>query len=374
MNWSILKPIKPLRPFKPYLRNKKYLFGISFFLATLVSILIYNADLYFARTSVKNLSLQLARQIATQAESLSLVAQERNTPDPVAWAATYLNQGTEPKVFEISKIKGTSFQERENYGFYPHDLIFKYFKIIKSEDLSAIQMVIHLNYNGFLGSKSRMTNDAFLLFFFLGCISLIYFILKPHDLHTVEDSESLRSKLKPWLQEAKKLLAFLGIRIRDFLKFAEKIIQATIKSRDSLESLKERIHSELYEMEEGRTLIQEAEKLAVDAEAKVLNLIIETAQWGDKGKAFSAQAEELHKLVQKIRQLCQKTESKLRHLETQIQPWSTDLDIAYQFFNDVMQSSNEIQGNLTLATASLSEQAKHIQKIAGELQMTNVKK
>ncbi|MBI3535677.1 MAG: hypothetical protein HY072_09375, partial [Deltaproteobacteria bacterium] len=83
-----------------YLRSKKYRFLISLATTILLISCVYNIDLYLEHQNLNENALSLSRQVALQAESLSLNAAERNQADPIGWATTYLNQGTEPKLFE----------------------------------------------------------------------------------------------------------------------------------------------------------------------------------------------------------------------------------------------------------------------------------
>ncbi len=348
-----------------YWLNNRYRLLAACVVAFLVTGAVRIVDHFRANIAVSDSTLPWARQISSQVEGLSLVAKEKNESDPIAWAAEKFNQGAEPRIVKVTKWKGPPGKAKEIYELDEFDRYFKYSRVLLPEEGLGVQIIVDTGYTGFLGSKTRFSNDvAFTLFFFMMMAVFAVLFKKPP---VRKEDPQFKQKVRVWIQGAKTLLTEFGANIRDFLRAVHHLANSVSKSRETLGTLRERIVSETHELQDARHSLQEAGEMGSQAEALALNLVIAANRMGEGGKELTGMIEELHGVIQKLRQLNQKNETTIQNIEAQVQPWATDMDIAFQFYEDVFNTLQEMNGGIEKTSASLGNQVKHIQSFTSEV-------
>jgi hypothetical protein len=89
--------------------------------------------------------------------------------------------------------------------------------------------------------------------------------------------------------------------------------------------------------------------------------VIEAARLGPEGQHLSGAAEQLYKLVQRMRKQNQANEGTMARIEVQLEPWATDADLAFQSYEDVFRATGAMDGHIRKTTETLLAQAKMIQ-------------
>jgi len=219
--------------------------------------------------------LHWSRQITQQTESLSLYAREKNEQDPISWAVKYLMVGDETRPLWIKPYyESQGNTHTENFTFNSSKGDFYYSKILNPETGQGIQLKIHSEPIGFLGTNSIWTNDAVLLITFL----LIYGsamaitsgkvnspsgetlpLSEPADVSndapmdktqepdatpipapvapapsSAADPSDWKAPILIWIQDAKKVLMNLGLSIKTMTQEAKNLAEVVSKSRNSL--------------------------------------------------------------------------------------------------------------------------------------------
>jgi len=356
----------------------------------------YRWDEIASRSRFEDSSLTWGRQIVAQAEGLALAHPEGGAGAGLRWAAEELNLGKEPRAYRVGlfekdgtpsrspahspslspsndQLSGTQANSQEHYGVDPVNGGFDYFKVLDPIAGTGLKVSILRSYAGFLGATRKVSNDLltlaagalFLSLFF--CISqalIQYFNLTP----AAQEQGALRSTILNWVKDARGLLTQLGLHVREMLKEAQKLAVAAASSRDALGQLRDRIHMGLTDLHQGRQALKEADAPATQAEVIALNLVIEAAKLGDHGKHFSRMAEDLHRLVQKVRKITQRNEKVVAGLEVEMEPLATDADLAFHSYDDVFSATQGMDAHIRKTTETLVDQAKLIKSVNSDLQ------
>ena len=318
------------------------------------------------RVEENTLQLQFARQIAAQAEGLALAAKEKGEADPIAWAVHFLTQGPEPRVFHVSNVNtGPSTSATENYALDHDNGTFDYTKILFPETGRGIQVQSRFFKAGFLGAHTKLENDFSVGGLFSGLWLILF--LGSASVFGLTKEKILKRAILEWIAEAKPMLTGLGTHIRDLVKNAQQLAAATGKSRRTITTLRDDIHSKINDMKKAREHLIEAEEIAAVTETHALNAVIEATRLGDPGKHIAEVSEELHKLVQKFRSLSRKSDTLVQQLEFKLEPWSTNADQAFHSYDDVHKTTEELDGTISKTTDSLMNQAKLVQTLSQRL-------
>ncbi len=305
-----------------------------------------------------------SRQVAAQAEGMFLAARQKGERDPIGWATSFLTQGTEPRAMRIVKFQADSGGLPENYDYRREAGQFEFQKVFTPEDGYGVKITIQLPYVGFLGAKSRFAGDAAAFFFCVASFCLLFagamwkWGPKPDF--------RIKALIRVWLGEFKTVLTQLGVHIREMVREAQNLAVAAAKSKSATGELRDRIHGGINDLREGREALKEAVQSAAHAEAKALNIAIEASKLGE-GSSLGALAEDLHRLVQKIRKLSQTGEACLGRVEVGMEPLATDADLAFHSYEDVFRATNEMDGHIRKTTETILGQARMMQSLNGEL-------
>ncbi|MBY0471819.1 hypothetical protein K2X30_11690 [bacterium] len=346
-------------------------------IALSITIVFYIVSRHHSVNRELSLALSWARQVSVQAESLALDARQRGEGDSLNWAAKLLNQGTEPRLLRVSRMQGDSDDlivktnaRNEGYRINGVTNVFEFQKMIFPEDSrknGGIRILIQLDYLGFLGTRSKFSNDLAAFLLFALCWTALYFAYRRWAYGRKRGDSYVRQIVLDWVGKARIVLTALGGHIRNMVKEAQSLTVAAAKSRQSLGDLRERIHGGIRDIREGRQALKENERTATHAEVIALNLAVEAARTGEEGRYLLSMAEELHRMIQKLKKLNEKCEATIAKIEVQLEPWSTDADMAFHSYDDVFRAAQVMDGHIRRTTESILHQAQHIHSLNQDL-------
>ena len=208
-------------------------------------------------------SLHMARQIADQAQSLSLYARERQENNPVGWATRFLNSGIQNRPIKIlPTLIGTGSIEGERYRVNEkgHSLI--YVRRLFEETGEGVQVDIQMEYVGFLGAHSVEINDLLVAALFIFTYFAIHLGFKwrshsenvaavvstglvSHASVAGQDlipfkgirQEYLEKLVGSWVLEARTGLIQIGMNIKSMTQEAKGLVSMSSKSKRHIEQI-----------------------------------------------------------------------------------------------------------------------------------------
>jgi hypothetical protein len=310
--------------------------------------------------------LSWARQVASQADGMSLKARESGEKDPVGWAVNFLAQGVEPRQVRINKVLQTENSAgAETYSLDRDAAVLDYTKILSPESGAGVHVQVYLGYTGFLGARSELGGDLLGLTFFTFCFALL--ALTTARFFGFDDTSKIRFLVSGWVGGAKSQLTRLGVHIREMVRQSQRLAASAGKSRQLVGELRTKIHGGLNELHESRQFFQEFEAAAAKAEGLALSAMIEATRIGGDAMRVSDMAKEVHRCVQAMREATKKGQSMLVRMERKIEPWAMDSDLAYHAFDDVKEATDTLSQHIRATTETLIGQAKMIQSLHNDL-------
>ncbi len=333
-------------------------------LATTGTVLLdrQRSDVHQSRTG-----LAWARQIATQAWGMTLKAKEAGTLDPLNWAVSYLAQGEEPRLIKITKmpLDDDALQVPESFLLDNVNGLFEYTKVFAPEESAGIRIQLNIGYTGYLGTKSGFANDLL-----VSLTLFIYFVasvLATGRYFGFGGSARLRNEVSECVGRAKTQLAHLGGNIREMVRQAQRLAQHAMRTQKFVGDLRENIHTGLTRIHDSGKLFDGADQISSRAESVALSAMIEANRIGGEASRIAAMAEELHRAILKLRDINHQGKTLILDIEKQIEPWSTDADVAFHSYDEVRETAQVLSAQITKTTASLVGQAKLIQALHVEV-------
>lgn len=338
--------------------------AIDLILALSITVSAFWLDRAGTEKAEEQRALSLARQIGLQAESMMLTARAQGERDPLRWAVGFLTQSNnEDRVLRVSRFQSESNEAIEHYGLNRDQGVFEFYRVLDTDEGQGIRIWISQPWIGFLGSRGRWASDFAIVMFFALTFGAIFLVPR---LKKGSISPQFQAVVLSWVKEAKAILTQLGIHIREMIREAQNLAIAAAKSRDSLSELRDKIHLQIQEVRQNQNSFVEVTKTATQAEAIALNLLIEASR-SSQGSGMAASAEQLHKLIQLIRKASQRNDVWVRNWQLQLEPWSTDADIAFHAYDDVFRATQGMDGHIRKTTETILSQAKVIQTLNQDL-------
>jgi hypothetical protein len=343
--------------------------GLCAVLATAVTAVTAALDLQRSGVQQTQAGLAWARQVASQAEGMSLRARENGERDPIDWAVNYLSQGVEPRLVRISPahVLDSSAQNTESYQLSRERGIFDYTRIFSPEDGTGVHIQLTMGYLGFFGARSALANDFLVALFFGLCFAIAF--LRTGRYFGFDDARYLRLLVSQWVSGAKAQLTRHGAHIREMVRQSQRLAAGAGRSRGLVEGLRSRIHEGLTELHGSREFYREGENIAARAEQLALNIAIEANRLGGDARRIADMASELHRRIQALHGVNRKGQALVQSLERRIEPWTTDADLAYHAFDEVRDATQLLGQHIRSTTESLLGQARLIQGLNQELGM-----
>lgn len=330
--------------------------------ALAATLAAYWADSAQSNRSQQETALRWARQISSQAEGMAFAARMKNESDPIAWAVQYLAQGMEPRIMRISKLTQAPGQGKETYELDPKTFVFSYSRVFLPETGQGVSIYIQMPYLGFLGARSRLAQDAMVILFFALTLGLVLLIQRRPAAAAQADDAALaefREIALTGIGEAKALLRQQGYQIRDLVREAQNLAVAASKSRDSLKALRDRLHGGINQARSRQRFLKELESSAQIAEVLALNLVLEASR---SGAPSAPSAEELHRLIQKMKRASSGMGQALHRLELELEPVAADADQAFHSYDEVFKSTQGMDAHIDKTRETLMGQARQIQE------------
>ncbi len=322
-------------------------------IAAVTTLCVYGADRFRARSHQTSYSLQLARQIASQTEALTLSGRQKNVADPLGWAIRHLTQGVEPRVLKIVRDK----VDGETYRLSSGDGVFEYRKNIQTEAQSGVRIQIRTDYRGFFGAHSRLASDFLAVLFFLAVGAISWYARE------LASRKKIRPAIEAWIAGAKTALLELGGSIRNLIREAHLITQATAQSRQAVTQVRNRIHGGIKSARSTSTNLSQLQLTALQAEVTALNLVVSAAAMGQGSRHVSGMAEELHEHIKQLKRLSELCEQSIQDFERELEPIATDADIAFHSFEQVFTATGGMDAHISQTSQSLLKQAQQMQSL-----------
>ena len=332
---------------------------------------VYSLDRASSRSSQKENSLPLLRQIAAQSEGLFFYARQKSENDPIGWTINYLSQGTEPRVMHLLRVHTSPGQLPEIFEFQSEKHLFEYTRILIPENGDGIKIQLEAPYIGFLGTKTRFVNDllALLCFgFFLGTVFQISNRIWSRTATEEIPVPILKSIVVDWIRESKTLLSGLGISVRDLIKEARNIVIAATQSRKITAQLKKDLAREFEEVKTSRVSLIDFDRHAVQSESITLNLVIEASRLGDEGKKLGKMCEELHSLIKKMRAQNLLSEASVARIADHFEPLIAEAEQAFHSYEEVFKATKGMDAYIQSTSAGLLDQAKQFGKLRKQME------
>jgi hypothetical protein len=327
----------------------------SLLLAATVTGSLYFVDIAATESRQRDLALRYMRQVATQIESLAVKAQEERRRDPVGYAISYFSQGAEPRVLTIEKIR------LENEPSLPpiasRDGWFELSRVIRADEGQGVKMRLALGEIGFLGSYSRLSNDAYVVLAFSLFFALAWLTAGARDAAgSSEDQSELKARIKNWIATFRIALTEMGAPIRDSLKNTQAILAGVKQSAWLAHKLRRGIHEQLASIHRSRKDISQTGSLA----DTIVRLASELAAASPDDERVRTLLHHAHNM----RALEQKNQILLRRLEIQLEPWATDSDLLVAQLGQLSQSTDQLRHQVRETTSRLLSQAQAFREVA----------
>lgn len=199
----------------------------EYLLAALISLGMtsgaYFWNLKTVQKRVEAQALSWARQITKQAEGLVFYAQEIQEKNPSDLAAQILSLGDESKLVDIRVFNSNQNESTpEKYELNSKKNEFTYIHFYAPETGKGFQVLIRTRYLGFLGTTQRLTNDSFLVLFFLLLNFLTLKLLQVRRL--LKMNQQSQNLLSEWCTEAKSELKLLSLSLKGLIQISQKLI------------------------------------------------------------------------------------------------------------------------------------------------------
>jgi hypothetical protein len=303
---------------------------ISAVIALCATVAVHGFDAGRGQAGLVQENLLWARQVASQAGGMAFVAKEHGERDPLGWSVAHLGQGEEPRIMRISSFQAEAGSAAEQYRLDVANGLFDYSKILMPEDGSGVRIKISVGYRGFLGSKSRLANDALSL----GCFVALFWLVFSIFAASSRSGERRRQSQAPvaiavpprpvrlvaWLTEAKTLFVDLGTSVRETYRFAKTLFESLHHVRQSLAEVQGYADSQTRELNQSRMILMRIEQSVGRARAAAVSTMLEAARFGSQGDALRHSAEQMHEIAQEIRNENLAVAAALARIEATIRP------------------------------------------------------
>jgi prefoldin subunit 5 len=316
--------------------------GAFFLVATICGL-----DSARQRANSTALSLRWARQMATQAESLSLSASERGEVDPLSWAARILSQGTDSRIIFAQKFhdpQGISTQSSERYEFDSDSGILDYTKVLFPEDSTGIRIKLYVARTGIFGAKTLFAQDLTIAALFSLFLSLFLLSTRkrahtfelpppfPKELEEVIEPVAVAAAPNEWMEGFKAALVELGKDIREMTRSAQKLSSSAVQARAEIAAIKTQLEGAVVQS------IDPDEMTSLAKEAQAL---------------FTTADDETKSLLRKLLQVSLRKASEAESLKKKVEEISSRSDAAFDALKDVSDHTRKMSAGITKTTSGL---------------------
>lgn len=323
--------------------SKKFRPLASLILAVAATAAVTWWDIHRMVDQEQDRALRLARQITTQAESMTLKAREQGEKDPLGWAVSYLTQGVEPRA---TKVVRWQFDPKQ----LPSDVhkldrehgIFEYSKMVLPESGAGIRVFVNVGYVGFAGTTSRLASDLAIFTLFLMTFGLLYLTMR---LVAVLAS----NRPEQWIPEFRHALTETTVHFRDLVRSAYQLVQTARECRNPIGEMRQKIHGALTEIHHRRRDLAQTRELIAQVKELSERLVHEAP-----GPATA----ELQALARTLLDRMEAHEKAFRQIEIGVEPLAVDADQAFQANLSVQEAANAMSEQITQTREALLGQSR----------------
>lgn len=345
---------------------------LSLALAGTATFLAQRFDGERARAHVSDVALRGARQVAAQVEALYLEGRQNEASDPLGHAIYLFSQSPEPRLAEVKRLnQAIPGEGTENFSFDAARGVFEYAKMLGASggDPEGVHVRVLAWRPGFLGARTTLQNDLSLVaVFFLNLFSWL-FVLRFRSRQVVEvktvevpaprapgltraarprrtpTRPALSDKVVLWRDAIRTALLQTGGEVRDVVRTAHNLTSSAQVSLEMLVGVQGKLHGELTHLHGAR---QGAERIA--------RALRECEGKPEKFQQFAAL----------LCELSERNAQALSKLERQVEPWSTEIDLAVSSFDDFALAADRMRAHIRRTTELMLEQAKLVKEMPSE--------
>lgn len=330
----------------------------------LLTVGLRATDSWLAERGSRQYGTLIARQLASAAEGLVLAAQQKNIPEPAAWAITYLAQGVEPRLIQISKERGGSEElNTSRAGVVDYR---KPFTLTGKDAGAGIRIIVTLPPSGFLGTTSDLKRDAATLAVFglLTGIFGLFLSLRATRFARMSVEERQR-RLGQLVPELREVLLGIGRQLRDIFGRFEELGSSANEAQENVHRARQSFHQSIHSV---RKVIRSIDDLAghcIHAEAATLNVMAQSGRQDAASAILSARL--AHQQMVEIRKKQEALQKLLHELERRLEPVSTDLDLSFHALKGSQQTLSEVPAEIQRTGERMTAQARIFQTLNQEL-------
>jgi hypothetical protein len=316
---------------------------IAILTSALMVAVICKLDSSRQRSNETTLALRWARQMATQAETLSLSASERGEIDPLAWAARILSQGTDSRIIFAQKFRtpdDVSQQSSEHFEFDSDAGVLDYTKVLFPEDSTGIRIKLYVARTSIFGAKTLLAQDLTIAALFAVFLSLFIFVTKEAQTTVVLPPPFLKElppvaeepPSKDWMAGFKQALVELGKDVREMTRSAQKLSSSALTARQEIAAAKVKL--DLI----GARVTDTNEMAHLASEAQVL---------------FATANPETKALLRKLLQVTLKKAAEADQMKKKVDEASANTTAAFDALKDVSDHTKEMSAGITKTTSGV---------------------
>lgn len=315
----------------------------------------------------KNLSLTWARQVADQAILLVTDARKIGEKFPIAWATERLNLGGDNRLYQVSEERlAADFTQTEAFKFDSGKGELDYTRAIDYGTAMGVRVWIPMGYPGFLRTHSPIASKALQVTLFAVIFSLIWLSMR----RTAFGVIIMKRKIRLWIEKTKSTVLELGSNVRELVRAARDLVSAVSRSRDSLVPVQAAIKERYEELCQAEHAMRMAAKLATETEVAALNVVLEISRTAKPPERLVKMSEELHHLCKQVNTLSKECDSTVRRLQTEFEPWENQVGAAFQAYEEVFNTSEQMSEFIRSTTHSFQRQATQITSLREEFKRT----
>ncbi len=332
--------------------------------AALATGAIRLADSSMSERNNRDYGTLIARQLASAAEGLVLAAQQKNIPNPAHWAITYLAQGVEPRLIQISKEQAGSEQlDTSRPGVVDYR---KPLSLPGGDPESGIRILVTLPSAGFLGTTTPLKRDMATLAVVAVLTSLFGVLLSLRATRHARDSiEERQQRLGAILPELRDVLLGIGRQLKDLFSRFEELGSSSSEAQSNVARARATHHQGLRSVRKVIQAIDELNGHSLHVEASTLNVLVHSGRQDTASTVMSARL--AHQQLVEMRQRQQKLQELLHELELRLEPLATDLDLSYHALQQSAQTLREVPAEIQRTGERMTAQARIFQAIRQEL-------
>lgn len=335
---------------------------VSAFLTTAICWL----DTYRAAKRDSSVALGLARQVASQASGLAFSFKAKGEKDPFTKAFELVNQGQDPRAIKVFPLRKLAAQESETYSYQPQTGSLEYAKTISPVEGKGIRILVEMGERRFMGAATSFQNDSgititFIILFTVCMLGIGFFRNKKERINK-------NKQIQKWIIETRSLLVRLGIHVRDIMKNAEELMNASSGTRQTVTRLHSKVHGELTQIHSAVREFKDMDGMCNQARGTLVEIWSEVKKMEGHHPELYEKIKILAKTIEKMKKTSREGTKGMLSVETQIEPWASDVDSLVNGYNQLISISGSLSTTVKDTSTTLLGQMKAVQTMNSEFE------